>query len=162
MQLAHPLSPRRGFTLVELMVTVAVAAILLTIAVPSFKGVIDRSNLSAAHNSLLSALHYARGEAVNRGTAVNVKSQGGWGQGWEVLVTDAAGAATVLRTYPAVSAKYSIEPDPAGLLELAFNTQGALKDPACFKVAMADGDAGAPPLHVQVLPSGSMYSAPSC
>lgn len=83
-----------GFTLVELMVTLTVMAILLAIAVPSFRDTIRRNRVSSANNALLSALSYARSEAIDRGQlvtlcpsadAVNCTTGGtSWGAGWMV------------------------------------------------------------------------------
>jgi prepilin-type N-terminal cleavage/methylation domain len=59
-----------GFTLVELLVTVAVLAVVLALAVPSFQGVINRNRVTTAANELASALQLARVEAVRRNRAV--------------------------------------------------------------------------------------------
>lgn len=59
-----------GFTLVELMVTLAVLAILLGIAVPSFQSVIQNNRLDAARNDVLGALNFAKVEAIRRNTSV--------------------------------------------------------------------------------------------
>ena len=64
----------RGFTLLELLVTVAVAAVLLGIGVPSFIDTIRNSQMSASANDLLAAMHLARTEAVKRRTPVTVCS----------------------------------------------------------------------------------------
>ncbi|MES9904785.1 MAG: GspH/FimT family pseudopilin [Sedimenticola sp.] len=61
-----------GFTLVELMVTIAVAAILLTIAVPSFRYLIANNRATTQANALFSAFSVARTEAINRGSNVTV------------------------------------------------------------------------------------------
>lgn len=61
---------RAGFTLVELMVTIFVAAILMAIAVPSFQHIATSSRLTTTANSLVSALHAARMEAVKRNADV--------------------------------------------------------------------------------------------
>lgn len=53
-----------GFTLIELMVTVAVLVILVAIAIPSFTGIINANRLTAASNELVAALQYARSEAI--------------------------------------------------------------------------------------------------
>lgn len=57
---------QRGFTLVELMVTVAVAAVLLMIAVPSFRNITLSNRLNTAANDLVNAISVARMEAVKR------------------------------------------------------------------------------------------------
>ncbi len=61
---------RAGFTLVELMVTIFVAAILLAIAVPSFQHITVSSRLTTTANSLVGALNLARMEAIKRNADV--------------------------------------------------------------------------------------------
>jgi type IV fimbrial biogenesis protein FimT len=64
----------RGFTLLELLVTVAVAAVLLGIGVPSFIDTVRNNQMAASANDLLAAMHLARTEAVKRRTPVTVCS----------------------------------------------------------------------------------------
>jgi type IV fimbrial biogenesis protein FimT len=59
----------RGFSLVELMVAVAVAAILLVIAVPEFRRLIASNQLNTAANELVGTLNVARVEAIKRNLA---------------------------------------------------------------------------------------------
>lgn len=76
-----------GFTLPELMITLAIAGILMAIAIPSFNTTIRSSRLSASANELVSALNLARSEAVKRGQQVVVRQNGGgWENGWQVFV----------------------------------------------------------------------------
>jgi len=56
----------RGFTLVELMITMAVALVLIMIAVPSFKSLTLSNKLNTAANDIVNAIHVARMEAVKR------------------------------------------------------------------------------------------------
>lgn len=96
-----------GFTLIELMVTISVLAILMSIAIPSFQGFILNSRLTATTNDLASALAFARSEAVKRATRVTVcksantgasspicSAGASWQDGWIVFV-DGATAGTV-------------------------------------------------------------------
>ena len=64
-----PRSPgsQNGFTLVELMVTIAIAAILTVIAVPSLRGMIMATRIQGATSEFQSALAIARAEAIKRG-----------------------------------------------------------------------------------------------
>lgn len=87
-----------GFTLVELMVTVALVALLMAIGVPTFRDVSLGSRLSAAANNVLASVQLARSEAIKRNLAVTVcasadgatcADDGGWEQGWIIL--DSAG-----------------------------------------------------------------------
>ncbi len=56
----------RGITLVELLVTLAILAILMAAAAPSFSGFLRSSELTAVANSFVSALNAARSEALKR------------------------------------------------------------------------------------------------
>jgi len=93
-----------GFTLIELMIVLSIAAILASIAAPSFQWIMSRTRLSTQANDLITALSLARSEAVKRGVRVTVcKSSSGTGcttggdfqQGWIVFVdnTQVAGNA---------------------------------------------------------------------
>lgn len=63
-------APAAGFTLVELLVTLAVAAILLTVGVPSFRTFVQNAQLRSATDGFLAAIQRARSEAITRGDAV--------------------------------------------------------------------------------------------
>ncbi|MBS3746302.1 MAG: GspH/FimT family pseudopilin [Wenzhouxiangellaceae bacterium] len=56
-----------GFTLIELMVGIAVLAILLTVAVPSLQKIIRDNRVTAQANELVAMANLARNEAVRRG-----------------------------------------------------------------------------------------------
>ena len=76
-----------GFTLIELMITIAVAAVLIALAIPSFRATIINSNVTETTNQLIGDLNLARSEAVRRGTLVAVISNSGsnnWSSGWHV------------------------------------------------------------------------------
>jgi type IV fimbrial biogenesis protein FimT len=60
----------RGFTLVELMITLSVAVILVAIAVPSFRKITMANRLSTAADEVVVALHTARMEAIKRNSSV--------------------------------------------------------------------------------------------
>ena len=61
-----------GFTLVELLITMAVAAILLAIGIPSFRYVTNSNRIAAEINGLLGDLQFARSEAIKEGQPVSV------------------------------------------------------------------------------------------
>lgn len=95
-----------GFTLVELMVTLVIAAILLTLAVPNFRDFLLNNRLSGVANEFIAAANLARSEAIKRGRNATVcvsnnsmtatpTCTGGtdWGDGWLVWVdSDGSGA----------------------------------------------------------------------
>lgn len=91
----RPLSGMAGFTLIELMVTIAVAAILLAVAVPSFRHLIISNRLTTAANEVVTALTVARSESIKRNANV------GFNIDASVTIPPAgAGAVTTIRTAP--------------------------------------------------------------
>ena len=66
--------PSRGFTLIELVVTLAVAAILLGVGVPSFTAMVRDGRMEAAASELNLALYLARSEAVKRAGTAGVRA----------------------------------------------------------------------------------------
>lgn len=83
-----------GFTLVELMVTLLLAAIVLSYGVPGFRSLILNNRQSTQMNNFLTALMLARSEAVKRHQSITLcksanstscTNAGGWEQGWIVF-----------------------------------------------------------------------------
>ena len=65
-----------GFTLIEMMVTIAVLGILVTVGIPSFQETIDKRRLAGAAEQLYGDLQYARSEAIKRNANVFVTFTG--------------------------------------------------------------------------------------
>ena len=85
-----------GMTLIELLVTVSIVAILATMAAPSLREMLESNRLTALNNQLVSTLNYVRAEAVKRAYPVTMcvrntdgsacASSGGFEKGWLVFV----------------------------------------------------------------------------
>ncbi|MCF8159464.1 MAG: GspH/FimT family pseudopilin [Polaromonas sp.] len=97
-----PLSAQAGFTLVELMIVVVIAAILASIAVPSFQSFIQGQRVKSAAAELHASFTLARSEAVKRSVLITVNAKtGGWAMGWQT--PDPVSTNPVLEDHPATS-----------------------------------------------------------
>lgn len=108
----------RGYTAVELLVTIAILIIVTAVAVPGFRDFVQNNRAAADSNALVTAFHLARNEAVTRAQPITIcasangTSCGGsvnWTSGWLVFTDANAPTGTVngtdriLRVFPAVS-----------------------------------------------------------
>ena len=133
-----------GFTLIELMVTIAVAAIVLSLGVPSFERLIERNQLTANINELVASLNYARSEAVRRNQRVSIchsndaSSCSGtkFEEGWIIFTDqDQDGdrdnpADTILRVHSALPQSISLGENLSG--NLSFKPNGRADDNGRF------------------------------
>lgn len=98
------LRPRQaGLTMIELLITLAVLAVVLAIGIPSFEGLLASTRVTNATNELLSAFAQTRSEAIRRGQRVTMcisangiqcTNAGNWEQGW-IIFSDATRAGNV-------------------------------------------------------------------
>lgn len=77
----------QGFTLIELMITIVILAILTMAAAPTFREFVANQRVRNASFDLMAALSLARSQAITQSGAVNLQKSGGtWNAGW--IVTD--------------------------------------------------------------------------
>ncbi|WP_151705124.1 GspH/FimT family pseudopilin [Nitrincola alkalilacustris] len=135
--------PQAGLTLVELMVTVSVLAVLLGVAAPSFVSTVQNSRATTLANAIVYAFNLARSEAVRRGDDITVCpslneetcSGNDWTVGWIVLAPDG----TVIRSWssPQIGAVISL-----AQADVVFNGLGGLTGDAITFDAYYEGCKG--------------------
>ena len=82
---------RSGFSLIELMVVIAVAAILLGTGVPFVKNLVHGQRLTTAVNEFFTSMNLARAEAIRRGVRIDMvpsSDSGEWEKGWVIFVDE--------------------------------------------------------------------------
>jgi len=138
----------QGFSLIELLVVLAVAAILINVAAPSFASALLNARVAVSTNLLTQSIHYGRSEAVKRlqpvsicarATDVSCNTNNDWSSGW-LVYTDASSvgtpgtldaADTVLRVVKLRASNMDISADAvigtnasAEVQNIRFNTRG--------------------------------------
>lgn len=125
-----------GFTLIELMVTLVVLGVVLGVAIPSFNDQIRNNKSVTLGSDFVSALSFARTEAVKRANRVSIcpsidkatcANASDWAKGWIVFVDSAVSdsaaspviastAGTILRYWPLNDSQANVAFAPAGTI----------------------------------------------
>lgn len=153
--------PRRGLTLVELMITLSVLVIVLAVAMPSMAEFNANNQVVATKSGFAGAVALARTEAAKRGRVVVLQALGSgpvgneFANGWEIVVDDDGnGAADASETRVRRSALTLERIRLGGNASLAFRASGALVGTTAevYTICRTGGTRG---FTVTVTPSGS-------
>jgi prepilin-type N-terminal cleavage/methylation domain-containing protein len=161
-----------GFTLLELMMTMAILVLIISMAMPSMTGFVQRNRLSAEVRGIVGAVALARSEAISRRTLVAVMPRilstpavaTDWNTGWQVIEigSDAKpiDANVFFRQSDPFPTGYSLVfDDPAAMSPgevLAFNARGLVVRPGKkVIITLDDGNDNISEIHMPL--SGSAY-----
>ena len=160
----------RGFTLVELLVVVTIAAILMALAVPSFSRLIQSTNISSSVNTFLADVRFARSESIRLGggvvmcrssspeatsAACDTGSTTGWETGWIIFhdlnnsgnrTSSGTGAEPLLRVQAPITSMDSIS--SGSTTTFVFTATGRLRNLSSGAGTLQFG-AGNYPIDVQ-------------
>lgn len=143
-----------GFTLVELMITVAIAAILVTLVVPGANYWITNAGLTTQANNFVLAMNLGRVEAIKRGNNITLQARTvntvqSWGNGWD-LVEDG----TLIQRFDADS---GMSFQAAGsLLLYTFRSTGSLANVTAATTFHVCGASAGEFREIDIQPSGQV------
>ena len=157
-----PALRRRGLTLVELMISLAVLVVVLAVAVPSMQEFTANNQLSATKSSFASALALARTEAAKRGRVVVLQALGSgstgneFANGWEIAVDDDGnGAVATNETRVRKNAITLEKVKLGGAPVVSFRATGALVGTTAQVYTLCRASGGTRGFTVTVTPSGA-------
>jgi type IV fimbrial biogenesis protein FimT len=107
-----------GFTLVELIITLTIAGILMSLAAPSMFGFLADNRLSAQVNEFITDISLARSEAIKRNTTAGIcastsgtscTAAGNWAQGWMVYYVDETNNIVIVKVHEPLSGNNTLQ-----------------------------------------------------
>jgi len=143
----------KGFTLLELMIVIAIVAVLSTLAFPSFSRLILKHRAQDAASGIFSALFKARSEALKRADRIRLQPNSGttnWEGGWRILDN----ASNTLDTHEAVE-KVTIT--FSGGSPIVYNSAGRISSAAPTFVMTASNGSYSCAYTVEVDTTGRPY-----
>jgi type IV fimbrial biogenesis protein FimT len=151
---------RRGFTLVELMMTLVVLSILVALAVPAYRSFLQNDQQWVLQSELVLALNAARSEAIKQDSALGVQvcasvsgtacDGANWAQGWIVLNPSAPANLQVSQSVGAVPVNTTLT-EANNNLSVTFQSNGSVNTQVAFKLCDARGAAQARYLQVNAM-----------
>ena len=155
-----------GFTLVELLMTLVIASIVVTLAVPAFTETIRNNRLTTQANELITALNVARSEAIKRRSNVTVCissdqatcTGGNWQDGW-IVRNDSDNQ--VLRIFGPMKGSTSVAAADAAF---QYTSRGFLASNAAANLSLCV-TTGKPGRQIAITPTGRPHNVdpyPTC
>lgn len=149
-----------GFSIIELMIVVAIVGVLSVFALPSMRDTVVSSRMKSLSLDLYSSLALARSEAIKRNTgSVSMIATGGnWQNGWSVTCVDSGGSCgggnVVLTVGDAVDSSISLS-EANGITTITFNRDGRLATAATsLRIIYTANNAQVPMRCVELSVSG--------
>jgi len=137
---------KEGVTLIELLVTLSVVAIIVAVGVPALRDFFAMNRMSAAVNDLVTSLHLTRSEAIKREASTilcpsadwdsanpTCTAEGSLADGW-IVVVDPDNNAIVVQRHEPLSGRIRLERDFTDSID--FTASGLPDD----RIANADGE----------------------
>jgi len=142
---------KTGFTLIEMLVTLSILAIVLAIAAPNFNNLMNSSNMVSNANGMIGAFKYARMEAIKRGGIVQIGQVGSdWTEGIEVWVND-GGVKKIVRLWPAFDSASNVNSSESSF---SFNAMGEVDQSDDLTICIdSTGEEG---MEISILISGAV------
>jgi type IV fimbrial biogenesis protein FimT len=151
-----------GFTLPELLITIAIIAILAVLAMPSFKTFIANQRIRSASFDLVAAMTLARSEAIKQNGDVTIASAGNtnaWSGGW--TISGSGGTVKTQSAYP----NMTITTGTGGAASIVYNRNGRISATGNINFQINDPSSGINPQSrcITLGPTGQPATKPgSC
>ena len=132
-------SDMAGFTIIELMITLIIAAVILTVGIPSFSEIIKQNSITAETNTVISALNFARNETITRDDDITIQpivvASTNWSGGWQVIADG-----NTLRLFQAVENTTLALTHPDGDTTITYQSDGSIESTAAITLTLTPTD----------------------